>query len=93
LVAVLVVLIVSPAASSLRLVGGFLKGGCCVPRPLRTTEFSSRMRPVKLHYKTMNETKENSKMIHEKRVRNTRETNANKIVHPSKVHWVHGIES
>ena len=31
LVAVPVVLVVSPAASSLRQVGGFLKCGCCVP--------------------------------------------------------------
>jgi len=30
-------LVVSPAASNLRQVGGFLKSGYCVPRPLRTT--------------------------------------------------------
>ena len=32
MVVVPVVLVVSPAASSLRQMGGFLKGGCCVPR-------------------------------------------------------------
>ena len=37
MVVVLVVLVVSLAASSLRQVGEFLKGGCCVPRPLRKT--------------------------------------------------------